>query len=102
MQDASDPGNHYEFDLQHVMFGSMGGKLRAGRYYSVPGTQWSTTDLFLPHNCFVMTLLTLMGVPASEYRLNSSVAGKGFGYYKMGPNTKWGSRIYSPITEMLA
>ena len=48
-----------------------------------------------------MTLLNLMGVPASEYNQSSSVAGKGFGYYQFASQTL-GDRYYQPIIEMLA
>jgi hypothetical protein len=97
MQGPTETGNHNDDDLQHVIFGSMGGKLRAGRYYALP----NTNSRYLPHNTFVMTLLNLMGVPASEYSTNSSVAGQGFGYYSSS-SSPYGTRIYTPITEMLA
>ena len=89
-------GGHSDTDVQHMIFGSMAGKLRAGRYYSMP-----TTGDALPHNTFIMTLLELMGVPASEYSKNSSVANQGFGYYGKTSATL-GARFYSPIIEMLA
>lgn len=97
LQGATELGNHNDWDLQHVMFGSMGGHLRAGRYYALP----TTNGAYLPSNTFFMTLLNIMGVPASEYVLNSSVAGQGFGYYS-GRSSPYGNRIYTPITEMLA
>ena len=104
MQPGSQTGNHNGGDMQHVMFGSMGGKLRSGRYYTVPGAaqQYPYPGTALPNNTFMMTLLNLMGVPASEYNLSSSVTGKGYGYYNVinEPQTL-GARIYSPVIEML-
>ena len=96
VQAVNSSGNHMDTDVQHMIFGSMAGKLRAGRYYSMP-----TTGDALPNNTFIMTLLELMGVPASEYSKNSSVANQGFGYYGKTSATL-GSRFYSPIIEMLA
>ncbi len=96
MQSGTSGGGHGDGDVQHTVFGSMGGKLRAGRYYAMPSTNGR-----LPNNTFIMTLLNLMGVPASEYSLNSSVPGQGFGYYGSTSAT-YGSRFYTPIIEMLA
>ena len=96
MQSGTSGGGHGDGDVQHTIFGSMGGKLRAGRYYAMP-----TTNGSLPNNTFIMTLLELMGVPASEYSKNSSVIGQGFGYYGSTSST-YGSRFYTPIIEMLA
>lgn len=91
VQPTGTSGNHWDSDIQHVVFGSMGGRLKSGRYYSVPN---------LPHNTMMMTLLNLIGVPVSEYVSNSSVAGQGFGYYKYA-NAALGNRFYTPVTEML-
>ncbi len=96
MQSGTALGNHGDGDVQHTIFGSMGSKLRAGRYYAMP-----TANGRLPNNTFIMTLLELMGVPASEYNKNSSVVGQGFGYYGSTSAT-YGSRFYTPIIEMLA
>lgn len=97
MQPQGDLGNHNSEDIQHTIFGSMGGRLRSGRYYLMPT---NPNNVHVPHNTFIMTLLNLMGVPPSEYVLNSSVSGQGFGYYKT-TTSPYGSRIYTPITEML-
>ncbi len=96
MQGPTSLGNHWDGDIQHTVFGSMGGRLRAGRYYALP-----TAGDPLPSNTFIMTLLNLMGVPESEYNQSSSVAGRGFGYYQ-STTSSLGSRIYTPIIEMLA
>ena len=103
MQPGSQTGGHNGSDMQHVIFGSMGGKLRSGRYYLGPigGHQFPNPGAALPHNTFIMTLLNLMGVPASEYSQSSSVPGKGFGYYGTFTDQSLGSRVYSPIIEML-
>ncbi len=91
MQPSSQGGNHSDDDIQHVIFGSMGGRLRSGRYYLMPSD--------MPNNTFIMTMLNMMNVPPSEYMKHSS-AGKGYGYYRGGVYAV-GERAFSPITEMI-
>ncbi len=91
MQSKNSGGNHSDGDVQHTIIGSMGGRLNSGKLYVVPSG--------LPNNTFIMTLMNLIGVPASEYSKYSSVLGKGFGYYKAN---LFGERAYSPITEILS
>ena len=91
MQSSKSGGGHWDGDVQHVIFGSMGGRLRSGRFYVTPND--------MPNNTFIMTMLNMMDVPPSEYIKHSS-GGKGYGYYKSTPYAT-GERVYSPIIEMI-
>jgi hypothetical protein len=88
---------HSSADMQQVMFGSMGGRMRAGRYMALP----EINGRRLPHNAFLVTLLQLMGVPSSEYS-HLTNTGQGFGYYNSTTGHPLASRYYQPITELLA
>jgi Protein of unknown function (DUF1552) len=87
------PGGHSGLDSQQILIGSMGGKLRSGRYYSMPNGN-------APLNMFQLTLLKLMGMPPSEYAF-ATPNGRGFGYYGSFTNHAMGERVYGPITEAL-
>ncbi len=89
-------GGHWRNDQQHVLIGSMGGALRAGRYLALP----VTNDKRLPVNCLHETLFQLMGVPSSEYSRFTSDK-RGFGAYPTAAGHPYASRFYSPITELL-
>ncbi len=90
-------GGHSGLDSQQILIGSMGGRLRAGNYVNMP----STNGRNMPYNTFLLTMLNLMGVPASEYASATS-DGRGFGFYEgFGSNHPFASRFYQPITEIL-
>jgi hypothetical protein len=56
----------------------------------------------MPYNCFLITLLQLMGIPQSEYAY-ATPDGKGFGYYGNFPATHpQKARFYQPLSELLA
>lgn len=97
IHNTGNDGGHAGLDSQQILIGSMGGAMRAGRYMSMP----SSGGLNLPYNCFLLTLLNLMGVPSSEYA-SATADGNGFGYYSgFGNNHPYRNRFYSPITEIL-
>jgi hypothetical protein len=90
-------GGHSGLDSQQILIGSMGGRLRSGNYVNMP----SVNNRNMPYNCFLLTLLNLMGVPPSEYAAATS-NGQGFGFYEgFGNNHPFASRFYQPITEVL-
>lgn len=89
-------GGHAGLDSQQVLIGNMGGALRSGNYVSLPNSGGKN----LPYNCFLLTLLRLMGVPSSEY-VYATPDGQGFGYYGFPNNHPFRSRFYQPITEVL-
>ncbi|MNL00337.1 hypothetical protein D3C87_1207680 [compost metagenome] len=100
MQDLGNDNGHTGMDSQQLLIGNMGGALRSGRYVSLPNPK-PYTMTGMPYNCFLLTLLQLMGVPPSEYAF-ATPDGKGFGYYGGFPATHpQKSRFYSPITEIL-
>lgn len=87
---------HSCYDLHHTIIGSMGGSLRSGRYYAFP----QTNNRRLPQNCFLISLLQLLGIPQSEYAF-ATPDGRGFGWYPSASGHPFASRFYSPLTEML-
>jgi len=90
-------GGHRGWDSQQILIGSMGGRMRSGQFMSMP----SGPGRNLPDNCFILTILQLMGVPASEYAF-ATANGQGFGYYgHHGTNHPNRDRFYQPITELL-
>lgn len=92
-------GGHSGLDSQQILIGSMGGLLRSGRYMAMPR---GPNGQNLPYNCFLLTLLNLMGMPASEYAF-ATPNGQGFGFYgEFEANHPFRSRYTSPITEILA
>ncbi|AFY00351.1 hypothetical protein Bdt_0643 [Bdellovibrio bacteriovorus str. Tiberius] len=94
MGDLGDDNGHQGYDSQQVLIGNMGGALRSGRYMTMPSAG-------LPYNCFLITLLQLMGVPPSEYAF-ATPNGQGFGYYGEFPaNHVLKGRFYQPISEIL-
>ena len=93
-ESKEDWSGHGGADMQHILFGSMGGKLRSGNYYALPR---SKRDGVLHNNTLLITFLKLMGIPPSEYSQYSSIPG-GFGYYK---KTLGGNRDIEPIHEIL-
>lgn len=100
MQDLGDDNGHTGMDSQQVLIGNMGGALRSGRYVNLP-LQKAYTMTGMPYNCFLITLLKLMGVPPSEYAF-ATPNGLGYGYYGGFPATHpLKSRFYDPISEIL-
>jgi hypothetical protein len=96
-KNGTGDGGHSGYDSQQILLGNMAGALRSGRYMAMPETGYDR----LPYNCFLLTLLQLMGVPPSEYQFTSST-GQGIGNYTGFPATHpYRSRFYSPITEIL-
>ncbi|CAE78633.1 DUF1552 domain-containing protein [Bdellovibrio bacteriovorus] len=94
MQDLGGDNGHSGYDSQQVLIGNMGGALRSGRYVTMPSAG-------LPYNCFLITLLQLMGVPPSDYAF-ATPNGQGFGYYGEFPaNHVLKGRFYQPISEIL-
>lgn len=98
-------GGHNGDDSQQILIGSMGGRVRTGRFVVVPRAQtgndryWSGPNL--PYNCFLITLLNLMGVPPSEYAF-ATPDGRGIGYYGgFSSSHPRRNRFYSPVTEIL-
>jgi hypothetical protein len=74
--------------------------LRSGRYVALPVKKLYTMT-GMPYNCFLLTLLQLMGIPQSEYAF-ATPNGQGFGYYGGFPaDHPLKSRFYSPISEIL-
>jgi Protein of unknown function (DUF1552). len=102
MQDADGGDNaHMGLDSHQTLIGNMGGALRSGRLYTMPtqNNKWQSTAM--PYNCFLLTLLQLMGIPQSEYA-SATPDGKGFGYYgDFLANHPQKARFYSPISEIL-
>lgn len=101
LHDLGNDGGHSGLDSQQILLGSMGGKIRSGRYYALPrpGNAYHT---LLPYNTFLITLLQLMGVPSSQYSAYAA-GNQGVGYYgQFAPNHPLRSRFYQPITELLA
>lgn len=89
---------HSGLDSQQILIGNMGGALRSGRYYALPR---NGGHRHLPYNCFLITLLQLMGVPAAEYSAYAANQ-QGLGYYGDFPsNHPLRSRFSQPITEVL-
>lgn len=101
LQDLGGDNAHMGLDNQQVLIGSMGGRLRSGRYTLMPlgNNKWEALNT--PYNCFLLTLLQLMGIPQSEYAY-ATPDGKGFGYYGgFRADHPLKSRFYTPITEIL-
>jgi hypothetical protein len=100
MGDLGDDNGHSGMDSQQVLIGNMGGALRSGRYVALPVKKLYTMT-GMPYNCFLLTLLQLMGIPQSEYAF-ATPNGQGFGYYGGFPaDHPLKSRFYSPISEIL-
>lgn len=100
MQDLGDDNGHTGMDNQQVLIGSMGGALRSGRYTLMPNPK-PYTMTGMPYNCFLITLLQLMGIPQSEYAF-ATPNGMGYGYYGNFPATHpHKARFYQPISEIL-
>ncbi|WP_413288408.1 DUF1552 domain-containing protein [Bdellovibrio sp. HCB337] len=100
MQDLGGDDGHKGMDSNQVLIGNMGGMLRSGRYVVMP-EQKPYTMTGMPYNCFLITLLQLMGIPQSEYAF-ATPDGKGFGYYGNFPATHpLKARFYQPISEIL-
>jgi len=92
---AGEFSAHSGYDLQQILIGNMGGAMRSGRYYRYPEQNGSR----LPSNCFLLTLMQLMGVPPADYAY-ATPNGQGLGYYRSGG--PFSSRFYQPLTEVLA
>ena len=91
---------HGSSDCQQMLIGSMGGRMRSGKYLNFQNhvNNWENA---LPHNALTTTLLDLMGVPRTEYSLISS-PGKGYGFYNIPrADNPYISRYYDSITELL-
>ncbi len=95
VEDASAISGHGGWDLQQILIGNMGGALRSGSYYVYPESNGAR----VPANCFLITLMQLMGVPASEYAY-ATATGQGIGYYP-GGGSPFSARFYQPLTEIL-
>lgn len=91
-------GGHSGLDSQQILIGSMGGRVRSGGYLAYP----NNGDLKrAPYNCFLITLMHLMGVQPSEYAFATG-NGQGFGYYGGFPSDQpFRSRFYLPLSELL-
>lgn len=95
---VGENGGHSGLDSQQILIGSMGGRLRSGRYYSMPG---SINTGNMAYNTFLITLMHLMGMPSTEYS-PTTPNNMGFGYYgDFSANHPLRSRFYGPITEIL-
>jgi len=98
-------GGHNGLDSQQVLIGSMGGRVRTGRYMTVPRSQTGDNIYVsnnLPYNCFLITLVQLMGVPPSEYAYATG-DGQGLGYYgAFSANHPRRNRFFQPVHELLA
>lgn len=97
MESITGGSGHWNLDMQQMLIGSMGGRIRSGRYIALP----EISGKRLPYNAFLVTLLELMGVTGSEYSQFSS-SGQGFGLYNSPVGHPLASRYYGPITELLA
>lgn len=97
MEPSNSVSGHSGYDSQQVLIGSMGGRVRTGRYYALPESGGQR----LPYNCYLITLMQLMGMPPSEYAY-ATPDGQGFGYYGyFGGNHPFRARFYNPVTEIL-
>jgi len=97
IHNLGNDGGHNGRDSQQILIGSMAGRLRAGRLTVMP----NSNNRNLPLNCFLLTLLNLMGIPQSEYA-SATPDGRGFGYYAaFGNSHPFRNRFYQPITEVL-
>ncbi len=99
-------GGHSGLDSNQVLIGSMAGRLRAGRFMTMPRSQTGNIPGRggnLPYNCFLLTLLNLMGVPPNEYAF-ATANGQGFGNYSNfgGNYDRVRQRFYQPVNELLA
>jgi hypothetical protein len=95
-------GGHNGLDSQQILIGSMGGRLRSGNYFLAPRSQQGDRSYVgdnLPYNCFLITLLQLMGVPQQDYAY-ATPDGRGFGFYGALRNT-YRHRFYQPINELM-
>ena len=99
IESISDGSGHYSGDNQQMVLGSMGGRIRSGRYIQFP-VDVNGSGNSMSHNAFSATMLELMGIPKSEYSVVSS-NGRGYGYYNLVAGNPYGPRFYDPITEML-
>ena len=110
MEDVGNGSGHRGNDTQAMLFGSMGGRVKAGRYFSLPVDDYGGNrgfETYIPHNALFVTLLDLMGVPKSEYEKYSNVS-KGWGVYGstvvtngLAVQNPFTSRFYGNIPEML-
>jgi hypothetical protein len=96
MEPITGGSSHTSYDMQQMMIGSMGGRMRAGRYMALP----NNNGRLLPYNAFLVTLLQLMGVAPNEYS-HLSNTGQGYGYYNSTTGNPFAARYYQPITELL-
>lgn len=93
-------GGHSGYDSQQILIGSMGGRLRAGRYYNLSVGSDAGRDSY-PYNSFMITLFQLMGIPPSEYAF-ATANGQGFGLYTgYEANYRFRNRFYGGIPEVL-
>lgn len=94
-------GGHSGYDSQQILIGSMGGRLRAGRYYNLISGNGDVGAESYPYNSFMLTLFQLMGIPSAEYAF-ATADGRGFGLYTgYEANYKFRNRFYSPLQEVL-
>lgn len=97
VESALGGSGHSSEDMQQVLIGSMGGRMRAGNYLALPEITVNYFPYRLPYNALMVTLLDLMGVPASEYSAYSSNVGKGWGYYGSTASNSYEPTIISPL-----
>ncbi len=95
METADGGSGHGGYDTQAMIFGSMGGKMRSGRYLVYP----DINDKRMPMNALFVNFLEMMGIPVSEYSRYSTVAGKGWGRY--GDPGIYGQNFYAKLSELL-
>lgn len=99
------PGDHDNRDYQPIMFGNMGGAIRSDRYIVFDPSFAGAAKVGMPYNALQMTWLHAMGLAPTDYRSGSSTT-QGYGAYNLSYlNSNYsifGSRFYSPISEILA
>jgi hypothetical protein len=98
-------GGHGGSNSQNILIGSMGGRMRSGHYVSLPiSRNRNGREGYLPYNCFLITMLELMGVPRSEYAATTP-DNRGYGFYGKFNEDRYDglrNRFYEPITEIMA
>ena len=90
-------GGHRGRNNQQLLIGSMGGKLRSGKFYLLPEASDRSR---IPYNCHMITLAQLLGMQAEDYEQYAE-GGSGYGYYSYLYYTGFQSRWRQPISEIL-
>lgn len=81
---------------QQLLIGSMGGKLRSGKFYLLP----EVSNSRIPYNCHMITMAQLLGLQPEDYEQYAE-GGSGYGYYSYIYADGFQSRWRQPIYEML-